>query len=91
MLALATRLLREPVSHRLAEEFLTVPVDTINRVAPQLIATGRYAPPSLGVEVDEVLSRAIARQLGVLDVALLEQQCGVDAHAPLLRLEWKER
>ncbi|HEY0941698.1 MAG TPA: trypsin-like peptidase domain-containing protein [Steroidobacter sp.] len=53
-----------------------VPVDTINRVAPQLIATGRYAPPSLGVEVDEVLSRAIARQLGVRGAAILRVQPG---------------
>jgi len=53
-----------------------VPVDTINRVAPVLIATGRYAPPSLGVEVDEVLSRAIARQLGVRGAAILRVQRG---------------
>ncbi len=43
-----------------------VPVDTVNRVVPQLIATGHYAPPSIGVETDEVLSRIIARQLGVV-------------------------
>jgi S1-C subfamily serine protease len=48
-----------------------VPVDTVNRVVPQLIAKGRYAPPSLGIETDETLSRAIARQLGVVGVAVL--------------------
>ena len=48
-----------------------VPVDTVNRVAPQLISTGQYTPPSLGVETDEVLSRAIARQLGVAGAAVL--------------------
>jgi S1-C subfamily serine protease len=53
-----------------------VPVDTINRVAPQLIATGHYAPPSLGVEVDELLSRAVARQLGVRGAAILRVQPG---------------
>ncbi|HEY0681638.1 MAG TPA: trypsin-like peptidase domain-containing protein [Steroidobacter sp.] len=53
-----------------------VPVDTINRVAPELIATGRYAPPSLGVEVDEVLSRAVARQLGISGAAILRVQQG---------------
>ena len=53
-----------------------VPVDTINRVAPELIATGRYEPPSLGIEVDEVLSRAIARQLGVTGAAILRVQQG---------------
>ena len=48
-----------------------VPVDTVNRVVPQLIAKGRYAPPSLGIETDEPLSRAIARQLGVVGVAVV--------------------
>jgi S1-C subfamily serine protease len=48
-----------------------VPVDTVNRVVPQIIAKGRYAPPSLGIETDEMLSRAIARQLGVVGVAVL--------------------
>jgi S1-C subfamily serine protease len=53
-----------------------VPVDTINRVAPELIANGRYAPPSLGIEVDETLSRAIARQLGVRGAAIARVQQG---------------
>ena len=48
-----------------------VPVDTVNRVVPQLIANGHYAPPSLGIEVDDLLSRAVARELGVNGVAVL--------------------
>jgi S1-C subfamily serine protease len=48
-----------------------VPVDTVNRVVPQLIANGHYAPPSLGIEVDDLLSRAVARELGVSGVAVL--------------------
>jgi S1-C subfamily serine protease len=48
-----------------------VPVDTVNRVVPQLIATGHYAPPSLGIETDDGLSRAIQRRLGVAGVAVL--------------------
>ncbi len=48
-----------------------VPVDTVNRVVPQLITNGRYAPPSLGIDTDETLSQAIARQLGVTGVAVL--------------------
>ena len=48
-----------------------VPVDTVNRVVPELIARGHYAPPVLGVEVDDMLSRAIARELGVQGVAVL--------------------
>jgi S1-C subfamily serine protease len=53
-----------------------VPVDTVNRVVPQLIATGHYAPPSLGVETDDLLSRVIARQLGVVGVAVVRVPAG---------------
>jgi S1-C subfamily serine protease len=48
-----------------------VPVDTVNRVVPQIIARGRYAPPTLDVETDDSLSRAVARELGVEGVAVL--------------------
>ena len=48
-----------------------VPVDTINRVVPQIIEKGHYAPPGLGIETDEPLSRAIARQLGVTGAAVV--------------------
>jgi S1-C subfamily serine protease len=48
-----------------------VPVDTVNRVVPQIIETGHYAPPGLGIETDELLSQAIARQLGVIGAAVL--------------------
>jgi len=48
-----------------------VPVDTVNRVVPQIIAHGHYSPPSLEVEADDMLSRAVARELGVEGVAVL--------------------
>jgi S1-C subfamily serine protease len=48
-----------------------VPVDTVNRVVPELIARGHYSPPSLGIEVDDMLSRAIANEIGVEGVAVL--------------------
>jgi S1-C subfamily serine protease len=48
-----------------------VPVDTVNRVVPELIAHGDYSPPTLDIEVDDMLSRAIARELGVEGVAVL--------------------
>jgi S1-C subfamily serine protease len=53
-----------------------VPVDTVNRVVPQLIATGHYSPPTLDVEVDDALSRAIERQLGISGVAILRSHGG---------------
>jgi S1-C subfamily serine protease len=48
-----------------------VPVDTVNRVVPEIIAHGHYSPPSLDVESDDMLSRAIAREMGVEGVAVL--------------------
>ena len=53
-----------------------VPVDTVNRVVPQLIANGKYAPPSLGIEVDEVLNRAVARQLGITGAVIFQVHPG---------------
>jgi S1-C subfamily serine protease len=62
-----------------------VPVDTVNRVVPQLISTGRYAPPSLGIETDDLLNRAIKRQLGVEGVAVLRVRPGTGAEKAGLR------
>jgi S1-C subfamily serine protease len=47
-----------------------VPADTVARVVPQLIATGRYAPPSLGIEVDARVN-AMARRQGLSGVLVL--------------------
>lgn len=53
-----------------------VPVDMVNRVVPELIIKGFYASPSLGVQADENLSRAVARQLGVTGAAILRVRPG---------------
>ncbi len=53
-----------------------VPVDTVNRVVPQIITRGHYSPPSLGIEVDDALSRAIERELNVVGVAVLRTDKG---------------
>jgi S1-C subfamily serine protease len=47
-----------------------VPVDVVNRVVPQLIATGRYAPPTLGVDTDPRVD-ALAARRGVAGVVVL--------------------
>ena len=62
-----------------------VPVDTVNRVVPQLIATGTYVRPTLGVEVDERLNQLITRRLGVTGVAILRVTRGSPAEAAGLR------
>jgi S1-C subfamily serine protease len=56
-----------------------VPVDTVNRVVPELIAKGHYSPPTLGIQTDEVLSRAIERRLGVSGAAVLRVPAGSPA------------
>jgi S1-C subfamily serine protease len=37
-----------------------VPVDTVNRVVPQLVAKGKYTRPVLGLEIDEQLSQQLS-------------------------------
>jgi S1-C subfamily serine protease len=59
-----------------------VPVDTVNRVVPQIIANGHYSPPSFGIEVDDGLSRAIERELGVAGVAVLRVSRGEQTLRP---------
>jgi len=62
-----------------------VPVDTINRVVPELITKGRYSAPSLGIQTDENLSRAISRQLGVTGAVILRIRPGGPAQKAGLR------
>jgi len=48
-----------------------VPVDTVNRIVPELISRGRYIRPSLGVSVDADINRLVTQRLGVKGVLLL--------------------
>jgi S1-C subfamily serine protease len=47
-----------------------VPVDTVNRIVPQLVAHGKVIRPRLGIEMEEALSAAVTRRLGVEGVLL---------------------
>jgi S1-C subfamily serine protease len=58
-----------------------VPVDTVNRVVPQLIRHGRYLRPSLGIQVNEDINRRLTRQLGVEGVVILGITRGSAAEA----------
>ena len=51
-----------------------VPVDTVNRVVPQLIANGRYLRPALGIEVHAALNQRLSRETGVEGVFVLGVQ-----------------
>jgi S1-C subfamily serine protease len=62
-----------------------VPVDTVNRVVPQLIANGKYVRPTLGIQVDERLNQLVTQQLGVKGVVVLRVTPGSAAAAAGLR------
>ena len=62
-----------------------VPVDTVNRVVPQLIATRKYVRPALGIEVDERLNQLLTQRLGVKGVVVLRVTPGSAAEAAGLR------
>jgi S1-C subfamily serine protease len=58
-----------------------IPVDTVNRVVPQLIARGKYSRPGLGVEVDEDVNRVLMERVGREGVAVLRVTPGSAAAA----------
>jgi len=62
-----------------------IPVDTVNRVVPQLIAHGRYLPPDLGIETDARLNRLARRRLGVEGVMVARVRPGSAAQKAGLR------
>ena len=57
-----------------------VPVDTVMRVVPQLIKTGRYIRPALGIEVDEQLNQRLLALTGSKGVFVLRVTPGSAAH-----------
>lgn len=62
-----------------------VPVDTVMRVVPQLIKSGRYARPAFGIEVDEQLNSRLQVLTGRTGVFVLSVQPGSSAqHAGLV-------
>ena len=62
-----------------------VPVDTVARVVPQLIAHGRIVRPTLGISVDERLNQVLTREMGVEGAMVLGVTPGSSAEAAGLR------
>jgi len=56
-----------------------VPVDTVNRVVPRLIAHGRFIRPTLGVRVEEQINAALSARTGIAGVFVLEVEPGSPA------------
>ncbi len=48
-----------------------MPVDTVARVVPQLIKTGQYNPPVLGIEIDNQINRRLVSALSTEGVFVL--------------------
>lgn len=48
-----------------------VPVDTVNRIVPQLISRGKYIRPALGITVDEKFNDRLTSMLDVSGVVIL--------------------
>ena len=57
-----------------------VPVDTVMRVVPQLIKTGKYIRPALGIEVDEQINARLQALTGSKGVFVLRVTPGSAAH-----------
>ena len=62
-----------------------IPVDTVNRVVPQLIKDRRVAQPSLGVMMDDHTSQSVTKQQGVDGVLVMGVRPGSAAEAAGLR------
>ena len=58
-----------------------IPVDTVNRVVPQLIGLGKYSRPGLGIDIDEDVNRVLMDRLGKEGVAVLGVRRGSVAAA----------
>jgi S1-C subfamily serine protease len=56
-----------------------VPVDTVMRVVPQLIANGRYTQPTLGIESEEGINDRLKRASGIDGVFILRVAPGSTA------------
>jgi S1-C subfamily serine protease len=49
-----------------------IPVDTVNRIVPELIRSGKITRPGLGVQLDEQINEQISRRLGVKGVLVVD-------------------
>src|SRR5690348_3645237 len=62
-----------------------IPVDQVNRIVPQLIASGRVTRPALGVQFAQPISQEIPQELGVSGVLIVGVRPNTPAAAAGLR------
>ena len=63
----------------------SVPVDTVNRVVPQIISRGKYIRPAMGITVDSKLNNHLTQHLKVTGVVILNISPGSAADTAGLR------
>jgi len=49
-----------------------VPVDTVNRIIPKVIAQGRYKRPKLGIVINDKINEMMTKKLGIDGVAVID-------------------
>ena len=62
-----------------------IPVDTVNRIVPQLIVSGRIARPTLDITMHDALSQSVTQHLGISGVLVIQVLEGSPAAAAGLR------
>ena len=62
-----------------------VPIDTVNRVVPQIIANGSYKRPQLGITIDDNMSEHVTREAGVRGLVVIGVEPGSPAEIAGLR------
>ena len=55
-----------------------VPVDTVNRIVPRLIAKGGYQRPRIGITIDDELNKMITDKMGIEGVVVV----GIEQNSP---------
>lgn len=58
-----------------------VPVDTVNRVVPRIIARGAYVRPRLGIYTDDRINRQATRQMNLEGILVLGVETGSAAES----------
>jgi S1-C subfamily serine protease len=68
-----------------------IPVDTVNRIVPQLIAHGKVMRPKVGVQLSDNLSQLVAHSQGIGGVVIMSVQPGSPAAVAGLQGPRRER
>ena len=62
-----------------------VPIDTVNRIVPELIRHGHYTRPSMGIQADESLNERLTEANGIAGVFVLRVERGSTAEEAGIR------